>query len=192
MVGVLALQGAVAEHLAALARIDSPALQVRTKEQLAQVDSLILPGGESTTLAKLLEREGLDQAIRQRALAGMPLWGTCAGMILLATEVVGAIPGQNSLGLVDMRVERNAYGRQLDSFETILEVGPVAAVTAVFIRAPVVHSVGDGVEVLSQCEGRIVAVRSGNILATSFHPELTQDGRLHAYFASFPVNQAVA
>jgi 5'-phosphate synthase pdxT subunit len=177
--GVLALQGDFREHALVLADLGVPVLEVRTPEQLAEVDCLCIPGGESTTIGKLARSAGLVEPIRERARAGMPILGTCAGMIVLARRVEG---GEPLLSLLDISVRRNAYGRQLDSFETDLEVrGIDHPVRAVFIRAPVVEEVGPGVEVLAEHEGRPVVVEQGNLLAASFHPELVGEGRLHAY-----------
>lgn len=179
IIGVLDLQGAVREHVAVLERLGIPAIRVRLPDELDTAAALIIPGGESTTVGKLMERRGLDMAIRERAAAGMPVFGTCMGMITMAREIDGS--EQHRLGLMDIGVLRNAFGRQLDSFEADLEVpslGP-EPVHAVFIRAPVVTRVGSGVEVLARWEGNPVAVRQGRLLATSFHPELTRDTRFH-------------
>ncbi len=184
-VGVLALQGAFLEHVQMLARLGADVCEVRLPADLAQVDALVIPGGESTTIGKLMVRFGLDTPIRERAWKGMPVWGTCAGMILLAKDIGGL--QQPLLGLMDVAVERNAFGRQVDSFEAALDVPALGAAPfpAVFIRAPLIRSVGDGVDVVGRLEdGRIVAAREGNLLATSFHPELTGDDRLHRYFLS--------
>ena len=181
MVGVLALQGAVVEHLRMLDRCGMTALEVRTPEQLEQVEALILPGGESTTLGKLMERFGLLKAVRRRALEGMPLWGTCAGMILMAKEIRNGIPGQQRLELMDIEVERNAFGRQQESCEESVEVEG-QPFPAVFIRAPAITRVGSGVEVLARHRSRVVAARKGHLLVTSFHPELSDDPRLHQRF----------
>ncbi|MFQ3610771.1 MAG: pyridoxal 5'-phosphate synthase glutaminase subunit PdxT [Fimbriimonadales bacterium] len=183
-VGVLALQGDFEKHEAMLERLGVAHCQVRKVADLDSVDALILPGGESTTIGRLMARYGLDCAIRERAEAGMPVYGTCAGMILLAKEIIGS--QQERLGLMDIAVLRNAFGSQIDSFEAPLPFRPLgdAEVTAVFIRAPIVQSVGEGVEVLSTFEDKIVAVQQGNLLATAFHPELTDDPRVHAYFLS--------
>jgi 5'-phosphate synthase pdxT subunit len=188
-VGVLALQGGFAEHRRMLERIGVAAREVRLPADLEDVAALILPGGESTTIGKLLVRTGLDRAIRERVAAGMPVWGTCAGLILLARDVgdSGSRLGgpQPLLGLMDLRARRNAFGSQLDSFETTLPVPAVAdqPVPAVFIRAPVIEGVGPDVEVLARLpDGRPVAARQGRLLATSFHPELTADPAFHRYF----------
>ncbi|HXE72919.1 MAG TPA: pyridoxal 5'-phosphate synthase glutaminase subunit PdxT [Candidatus Nitrosotenuis sp.] len=182
--GVLALQGDVEEHLAALRASGAQAVEVRSAAELEGVEGLILPGGESTTIGKLMQRFGILEPLRARAAAGLPLWGTCAGMILLARHIERGLPDQPSLALMDIVVERNAFGRQVDSFETPIAIpalGPVPF-PAVFIRAPVAREAGPGVEVLARHRGRIVAARQGNLLATAFHPELTRDTRMHAYF----------
>jgi 5'-phosphate synthase pdxT subunit len=192
-VGVLALQGDVREHLAVLADCGVRAMPVRRPSELDSVDALVLPGGESTTMSRLLETFELLEPIRARLAEGMPAYGSCAGMILLAREVLDGRPDQRQLGGLDVVVRRNAFGRQVDSFETDLEFAGVSAgpVHAVFIRAPWVELVGPGVEVLASvpqrpeaggAKGRIVAVRQGAVLATAFHPELTGDGRVHRLF----------
>jgi 5'-phosphate synthase pdxT subunit len=182
----LALQGAVREHLEALRRLGVEAITVRTPEEVEASEALILPGGESTTIGKLMVRYGLQEPIRQFAAAGRPLLGTCAGMILMAKLIEGGIQDQPSLGVMDITVARNAFGRQVDSFEADLEFAGVEGgpARAVFIRAPIIAAVGSEVEVLARHEGRIVAARQGNLLALSFHPELTDDTRVHAYFLS--------
>ncbi|MGE0490301.1 MAG: pyridoxal 5'-phosphate synthase glutaminase subunit PdxT [Vulcanimicrobiota bacterium] len=192
-VGVMALQGAVIEHLQTLKACRVEAMEVRTPEHLAQVDGLILPGGESTTIGKLLARFGLLKAIKERAEQGMPLWGTCAGMILLAKQITNGLPDQHSLALMDLEVERNAFGRQVDSFEAGVEVAGLGGkpFPAVFIRAPLAHNPGSGVEVLGRVGERIVAARQGNLLATSFHPELSGDLRFHRYFIEMIKNANV-
>jgi len=184
-VGVLALQGAFIEHEQALARIGVEPVRVRLPHHLDGLDGLIIPGGESTTIGRLILRWGLLEPIRVLARSGRPLWGTCAGLILMAREVVDGAPGQPLLALMDLEVHRNAYGRQVDSFEIDLEVpalGP-PPFRAVFIRAPTIERAGVGVEVLARLEdGTAVAVQQGNLLATTFHPELAEDDRLHRYF----------
>ncbi|MDP9366063.1 MAG: pyridoxal 5'-phosphate synthase glutaminase subunit PdxT [Chloroflexota bacterium] len=189
-IGILALQGAFAEHRRALGRLDVETREVRLPADLDGVAGVIVPGGESTTIGKHLVRTGLDHAIHERATAGMPIWGTCAGLILLSRDVgdsgshVG--PPQPLLGLMDLRVRRNAFGAQLESFETTLDAPAVAPhpVPAVFIRAPVIEAVGPAVEVLAALpDGRPVAARQGRLLATAFHPELTDDLAFHRYFA---------
>ncbi|MGX7674829.1 pyridoxal 5'-phosphate synthase glutaminase subunit PdxT [Plantactinospora sp. DSM 117369] len=188
-VGVLALQGDVREHLAALTAAGAAARPVRRPEELEQVDGLVIPGGESTTISKLAETFDLLDPIRKRVGAGMPVYGSCAGMIMLATEVLDGRPDQQSFGGIEMTVRRNAFGRQVDSFEAPVEIAgiPGPSFHAVFIRAPWVERVADGVEVLGRVSdgpaaGRIVAVRQGNAVATAFHPELTGDRRLHRWF----------
>jgi 5'-phosphate synthase pdxT subunit len=182
-IGVLALQGAFIEHVHALERLGVAAREVRLPRDLDGLDGLILPGGESTTIGKLMVQYGLDEPIRARARAGFPIWGTCAGMILLAKDIGGL--RQPLIGVMDIVVERNAFGRQLDSFEADLAIPVIGAepFPTVFIRAPLIHSVSGETEILARlADGRIVAARQGNLLATSFHPELTNDDRLHRYF----------
>ena len=184
-IGVLALQGAFAEHEQALARLGVDPVQVRLARHLEELDGLILPGGESTTIGRLLQRWGLLAPIRILARSGRPLWGTCAGMILMAREVGDGLPGQPLLELMDVRVRRNAYGRQVDSFEAELRVPLLGErpFRAVFIRAPVIEGIGKGVEILAQLEdGPPVAVQQGTMLATTFHPELVADDGFHRYF----------
>lgn len=177
--GVLALQGDVREHAAAFALAGATPVEVRTPADLAEVACLAIPGGESTTIGLLARSAGLVAPIRERAAAGMPILGTCAGLIVLATRVHG---GEPLLGLMDVTVERNAYGRQNDSFEADVAVrGIEAPIRAVFIRAPVVEAVGDGVAVLAEHEGRPVVLEQGNLVAATFHPELVGESRLHAY-----------
>ncbi|MEV1046530.1 pyridoxal 5'-phosphate synthase glutaminase subunit PdxT [Streptomyces sp. NPDC049916] len=184
LIGVLALQGDVREHLTALASANALARPVRRPEELAEVDGLVIPGGESTTMSKLAALFGMTEPLRERVAAGMPVYGTCAGMILLAEKILDPRSGQETLGGIDMIVRRNAFGRQNESFEAAVEVAGVdgGPVEGVFIRAPWVESVGAGAEVIAEHGGHIVAVRQRNALATSFHPELTGDHRLHALF----------
>lgn len=184
-VGVLALQGDVREHTAVLAGLGADVVAVRRPEDLAVVDALVLPGGESTTLSLLLDSAGLVAPLTARLADGMPALGTCAGMILLGGDVVDGRPGQRGLGAVDLTVRRNAFGRQIASFEDDLEVSGIEGlVHAVFIRAPVVEKAGGAVEVLATVrlgsEDRPVVCRQGNVVVASFHPELSGDGRLHA------------
>jgi len=189
LIGVLALQGDVREHLAALQDHGARAVAVRRPEELAAVDGLVLPGGESTTIVKLAARFGLLEPLRAAVRSGLPVYGSCAGMILLADRILDAPADQQTVGGLDVTVRRNAFGRQVDSFESELalqgiEGGPMHAV---FIRAPWVEEAGAGVEILGRvvggtADGRIVAVRQGNLVATSFHPELTGDHRVHALF----------
>jgi 5'-phosphate synthase pdxT subunit len=184
-VGVLALQGAVALHARALERLGATAVEVRSAADLARVDALIVPGGESTTMSKLLVANDLFDPIADRLAEGMPALGTCAGMIVLAREVLDGRADQRSFAAIDIAVRRNAFGRQVDSFEADLDVIGLAEapVHAVFIRAPVVEQVGDGVEVLAEVDGgRPVACRQGQVLVTAFHPELSPDLRVHELF----------
>ena len=182
-VGVLALQGDVREHVHALSAIGESATRVRNITQLTEVDALIIPGGESTTIINLLHVFGMVDQLRTLLAGGMPVWGTCAGMIVLAQEVLD--PRPDPLRLIDISVRRNAYGRQTASFEALLEVNEfgLPPFRGVFIRAPVVERVGAGVQVIATLsDGSPVAVRQGSMLATSFHPELTQDYRFHRFF----------
>ncbi|MFE6844330.1 pyridoxal 5'-phosphate synthase glutaminase subunit PdxT [Streptomyces sp. NPDC057686] len=184
VIGVLALQGDVREHLIALAAADAVARPVRRPEELAEVDALVIPGGESTTMSKLAVLFGMLEPLRERVRAGMPVYGTCAGMIMLADKLLDGREDQETLGGIDMIVRRNAFGRQNESFEAKIDFTGIAGgpVEGVFIRAPWVESVGAAAEVLASYDGHTVAVRQGNVLATSFHPELTGDDRVHAYF----------
>ena len=187
-IGVLALQGDVREHLAMLEHEGARVVAVRRPGELAALDGIVLPGGESTTMHKLAVAFELFEPLRDVVHEGLPAFGTCAGMILLADRLEGAIAGQETLGGLDVVVRRNAFGRQVDSFEADLQVaGFDTPYHAVFIRAPWVEKVGNGVEVVATVAGgpevgRIVAVRQANMLATSFHPEMTGDGRIHALF----------
>jgi len=186
-IGVLALQGDVREHLRALREAGCQGTAIRRPSELDAVDGLVIPGGESTTIWKLATAFELMQPLRKRIAAGMPAFGSCAGMIMLADRLVDGIVGQQTFGGIDMTVRRNAFGRQVDSFETELNVRGIEGprLHAVFIRAPWVERVGTSVEVLSRHGGtdRIVAVRQGPLLATAFHPELTADIRIHRLFA---------
>lgn len=182
-IGVFALQGDVREHLATLTALGADALPVRRPAELAACDGLVLPGGESTTMIKLAATFELLEPLRARIRDGMPVFGTCAGMILLADRILDGTADQVTIGGIDMTVRRNAFGRQVDSFEESLDVaGVTGPVPGVFIRAPWAEQVGDGVEVLAEIAGHPVAVRQGPLLATSFHPEVDGDGRLHALF----------
>ena len=182
-IGVLALQGDTREHLRALESAGATPVEVKTAARLAAVDALVLPGGESTTIGKLLDRFELLEPLKERTADGMPLYGTCAGLILMANEIRGGQDAPHRLGVMDVGVRRNAYGRQVDSFEADLEVrGLDDFFTAVFIRAPVVERVGQSVEVLATCDGVPVVVRQGHLMASSFHPEVTGDARLHEMF----------
>ena len=186
-IGVLALQGDVREHVAALTGSGATAVPVRRPEELAEVDGLVIPGGESTAISKLAVAFGLLDPVRKRIADGMPAYGSCAGMIMLAGTILDGRPDQESFQGIDMTVRRNAFGRQVDSFEGAVTIDEVGDFHAVFIRAPWVEEVADGVRVLGRvtdgpAAGRIVAVRQGNLLATAFHPELTGDHRVHRYF----------
>lgn len=177
--GVLALQGDFREHARAFADAGATPIEVRTAEDLARVECLAIPGGESTTISKLARSAGLVEPVVDRATEGMPVLGTCAGMIVMARRVLGLEP---LFGLVDITVERNAYGRQVDSFEADLDVvGVDHPVRGVFIRAPVVRDVGEGVRVLAELEGAPVVLEQGNLVVASFHPELVGETRLHEY-----------
>jgi 5'-phosphate synthase pdxT subunit len=183
--GVLGLQGDFAEHLHTLRELNVEAIDVRRPEQLGEIDALIIPGGESTTIGKLADHYGITPRLRARVAEGMPVWGTCAGAIFMAKDVPGH--PHPIAGLMDMTVERNAFGRQADSFEADLAIAAIGPKPfhAVFIRAPRIASVGPGVTVLASLDdGTIVAARQGRLLATSFHPELTKDHRLHEHFLS--------
>lgn len=197
-IGVLAVQGDVREHVQALSGFGVSVARVRRPRELDDVDALVIPGGESTTMDKLVRAFDLQEPLRKRIADGMPVYGSCAGMIMLADRIADARPDQQTLGGLDIMVRRNAFGRQVDSFEEDLHIPVIAGVTtaraghpatfkAVFIRAPWVEELGDGVEVLATVEagpatGRVVAIRQGNLLATSFHPEVTGDLRIHEYF----------
>jgi 5'-phosphate synthase pdxT subunit len=184
-VGILALQGDVREHLLVLRELGADAVPVRRESELDRVAGLVIPGGESTVMDKLSRQFELADPLRGRIASGMPVYGTCAGLIMLADTVLDAIPGQQSLGGLDIAVRRNAFGNQLDSFETDLVIPELGepALHAVFIRAPVVESVGTRASVLSALpDGRVVAVEQGNLLGTSFHPEMTDDYRFHERF----------
>ncbi|WP_328324733.1 MULTISPECIES: pyridoxal 5'-phosphate synthase glutaminase subunit PdxT [unclassified Streptomyces] len=185
VIGVLALQGDVREHLAALGAAGAQAGPVRRPEELDELDGLVIPGGESTTMSKLATLFGMLEPLRERIAAGLPVYGTCAGMIMLADKILDPRSGQETFGGIEMIVRRNAFGRQNESFEAAVDIPgiPGGPVDGVFIRAPWVESVGAGVQVLAEHGGHIVAVRQGRVLATSFHPELTGDHRVHRYFA---------
>ena len=182
-VGVLALQGAFARHLKVLGGLGAATTEVRTTNDLFEVDALVLPGGESTTMSMLLDSSGLHDAVAERITKGMPVLGTCAGMILLARQVTDGRPDQRSFAAIDIDVQRNGYGRQVDSFEVELDVtGLDEPFHGVFIRAPVVDWVGDGVEVLATVDGRPVLCRQRAVVVASFHPEMSGDGRIHGRF----------
>lgn len=183
-VGVLALQGDVREHIQSLLECGVQALPVRRSSEIESIDALILPGGESTTIAQLAEVFDLYELIKGRIAQGMPVYGSCAGMILLAKEILDAKVGQKSFGGLDITVRRNAFGRQVDSFESDIPFadGSTDLIRAVFIRAPWVEKVGESVQILASVDSHPVAVRTRTALATSFHPELTGDNRIHRYF----------
>ncbi len=182
-IGVLGLQGDFREHARALEDAGAAAMVVRRPEEIAEVDALVVPGGESTTIGKLLDRFGLLEPLRDRIAAGMPLYGTCAGLILMARAIEGSQDAPHRLGVMDLTVRRNAYGRQVDSFEADLDVkGLDTPYRAVFIRAPVVERAGDDVEVLASIDGKPVLVRQRHMLASTFHPEMTGDNRVHSMF----------
>ena len=188
-IGVLALQGDFREHIKSLSDCGVDASAVKTKDEILEIDALVLPGGESTTIAKLARSFNLFDLIQKRISDGMPTYGSCAGMILLADRIEDAIVDQESFGGIDMTVRRNAFGRQVDSFETDLKFEGITqpSIKAVFIRAPWVEQVGPKVQVLAEVKNsdgstHPVAVRQGNLLATSFHPELTGDNRIHKFF----------
>jgi 5'-phosphate synthase pdxT subunit len=197
-IGVLALQGDVREHIQSLSDCGVSAIAVKTKSEIENISALVIPGGESTTIAKLARSFDLFDLIKDRIKGGMPTYGSCAGMILLSDVIEDAIIGQESFGGIDMVVKRNAFGRQVDSFETDLKFKGITdpPVRAVFIRAPWVESVSENVEVLAEIsdaagERHPVAVRQGHLLATSFHPELTGDNRVHKFFVENVCRQAV-
>ena len=183
-VGVLALQGAFAAHARCLRALGAEPRDIRTPGQLDEVDALVMPGGESTTMSMLLETSGLFDPLAERLAHGLPTLGTCAGMILLGSEILDGRPDQQCFGAVDIAVRRNAFGRQVDSFEADLELADLSggAFRAVFIRAPVVERAGDSVEVLATVDGRPVLCRQGAVTVSAFHPELSDDLRLHDHF----------
>jgi 5'-phosphate synthase pdxT subunit len=183
-VGVLALQGDIREHISSLIACGVTPIAVRRSAELDQIDALVLPGGESTTIAQLSEVFGVYDPIKTRIAQGLPVYGSCAGMILLANEILDAKQGQKSFGGLDITVRRNAFGRQVDSFESDIAFadGSADLIRAIFIRAPWVERVGDGVQVLATVDSHPVAIRSQTLFATSFHPELTEDHRIHRYF----------
>lgn len=192
-IGVLALQGDFREHIAALAKLGENAVEIRAVEQLEQVAALIIPGGESTTISLLAKSTGLDLAIAERIKSGMAIYGSCAGMILMANEILDGRDDQISFNAIDITVRRNGFGRQVDSFEAKLQSTLFADLMGVFIRAPKIEKIGANVEVLAwveiQGEQTPVMVRSGSALATCFHPELNDDGVVHKYFVDMVHNQ---
>ena len=181
-VGILALQGDVTEHAQALADLGASPVEVRQPQHLSGVDALVLPGGESTTMSKLLDSSGLFEPVAAQLREGMPVFGTCAGMILLASEVLDGRPDQRSFGAIDLTVRRNAFGRQVDSFETELDVEGIGPMAAVFIRAPYVERAASDVDVLARVDDHPVLCRQGAVWAAAFHPELSGDLRLHELF----------
>ncbi|OJX76953.1 pyridoxal 5'-phosphate synthase glutaminase subunit PdxT [Leifsonia sp. 71-9] len=184
-VGVLALQGDFREHIAVLRGLGADTVPVRRPEELAAIDGLVIPGGESSVMDKLSRAFGLADPLREAIAGGLPVYGTCAGLIMLADTIVDGIAGQQSLGGLDVAVRRNAFGSQVDSFETDLDIPAIGGepMHAVFIRAPIVESVGERATALARvADGRVVAVEQGNLLGTSFHPEMTGDTRFHEYF----------
>lgn len=184
-IGVLGLQGDVAEHVTALDAAGATPVVVKRVDELGSVDGLVIPGGESTTIGKLLVRFGLLDPLRRRVRAGMPVLGTCAGLILMAADVVGAEDAPHRLGVLDVSVRRNAYGRQVDSFEADIDVaGFDRPVRVAFIRAPAIERIGDGVEVLAAWEDRPVLVRQNHMVASSFHPEITGETAIHRAFVA--------
>ena len=185
VIGVLALQGDFREHINAVRSTGCEAKEIRLPEQLDSVDGLIIPGGESTTIVQLMDSFGFVDRVKQLAGDGMPIWGSCAGMIVLARKLIGDRP--EPFGLIDIEVERNAFGRQIDSFETMISVPVLGSESfrGVFIRAPIITLIGSGVEVIAMIDSQqIVAAKQNNILVTSFHPELTGDPRFHEYFSA--------
>lgn len=183
-IGVLALQGDVREHRAALERLGADTIAVRRPDDLAAIEGLVIPGGESTVMDKLARQFGIRKPLREAIAGGLPVYGTCAGLIMLADRLLDGLPDQQTLGGLDVAVRRNAFGAQVDSFETELRIPELGdePLHAVFIRAPIVEDPGPAVRVLASVDDRIVAVRQGTLLGTSFHPELTHDDRFHAYF----------
>lgn len=190
-IGVLALQGAFREHIVSLEALGAEAVAVRKPDQLEGCEGLVIPGGESTAIAKLMVAYGFYAPIRERHADGLAVWGTCAGAILIATDIVDGLPDQEPLALMDVAVRRNAYGRQIDSFEADLDFdGLDEPFRGVFIRAPWIESLGRGASSLAEHEGHIVAAREDRLLATTFHPELTGDPRIHRYFVERVVRSA--
>jgi pyridoxal 5'-phosphate synthase pdxT subunit len=187
-IGVFALQGDVREHLNTLSSLGVEAVEVRNQDQLNSVDGLVIPGGESTTMSKLIDIFALRQPLKDFVASGKPVFGTCAGLIMLASDVLDAASGQESLAAMDVSVRRNAFGSQLDSFEAPVDFDG-HSIPVAFIRAPIVERVGEGVEVLSRLDdGTVVAVRQKNLLGTSFHPEITGDPSVHRYFVGMVSN----
>lgn len=181
-VGVLALQGDFREHIAALSAIGVEAIAVKTADEIDSVDALVLPGGESTTIAKLARIFGVFDLLKSKISGGLPVYGSCAGLILLANNIMDGAEGQETFGGLEITARRNAFGRQVDSFEGEIEFAGIGKLNGVFIRAPWVEEVSNNVEVLASSHGHPVAVKQGSILATSFHPELTDNHAVHRYF----------
>lgn len=179
-IGVLALQGDFREHIAVLNKLDVEGMEIRNKKELDQVHALIIPGGESTTITKLLLRYNLFNEIKKRNEGRMPIYGTCAGAIVLAKDIINS--SQPKLNLIDITIERNSYGRQVDSFESEIDVKGIGKVNGIFIRAPVISKVGKDVKVLAEHNSKVVAARQKNILVSTFHPELSDNNSLHQYF----------
>ena len=189
VIGVLALQGDFEEHISTLIKLNVKCIEVRSKEDLDKVNGLIIPGGESTTITKLLIRYNLFDEIIKRNKEGMCVYGTCAGAIVLAKEIVGS--NQPSLGLIDISIKRNDYGRQIDSFESKFDFEGIGMVNGIFIRSPVIKKINKRVKVLAKFEGDIVALRENNILITTFHPELTENFKVHEYFVEMVNNNMI-
>ena len=185
-IGVLALQGDFKEHIEMLKRCNIDAVSVRLPDELENVDGLIIPGGESTTIGNLMQRHGLDKEIIRKYKEGMAIYGTCAGAILLSKDIIGS--EQPRLNLLDVSVKRNDYGRQIDSFETELSIEKIGKFKGIFIRAPVIEKIHNGVKVLSKFNNKPVLIQKNNILASTFHPELTNDKRVHEYFVEIVKN----
>ena len=179
-VGILALQGDVREHMNILRKLDAEPIKVKSPEDLTDIDALIIPGGESTTISLLMRKYKLDAAIKEKHKHGLPIYGTCAGAIVLAKSIIGN--NQQKLGLADISIKRNDYGRQINSFETELSIKDIGDFKGIFIRAPTIKSFYNGAEILSEHKNNPVMVRQDNILITTFHPELTNDTRIHKYF----------
>lgn len=188
-IGVLGFQGAIIEHLQHIEKLGHEAVVVRYPQELEEIQGIILPGGESTTIGKLLVRTGMMEPLREKIKEGLPVWGTCAGMILLAKELVN--DSVTHLAVMDIAVRRNAYGTQIDSFDTLVSIPEVSEnqLPLVFIRAPYIERIGKTVKVLCQIDGHVVAAQEGNMLVTSFHPELTDDSTFHEYFISMCRNK---
>ena len=179
-VGILAMKGAVIEHIRMLTRLGAEAVKVKLPEDLTDLDALIIPGGESTTMGMLAKKYGVDKAIKEKHKGGMPIYGACAGAIMLAKDIIGS--KQPKLGLADISIKRNDYGRQIDSFEAGLSIRDIGNFNGIFIRAPIIKKVYNGAEILSEYKNSPVMVKQHDLLITTFHPELTDDTRIHEYF----------